>query len=193
MKLKYYLRGLGIGILVTTIILTIANHVGNKISDAEVIKRAEALGMVMSEDETLFPPEQTDEQATTGKPEEPTTKETTMEEPATEEPTTEEPTTEEPTTEEPTTEEPTTEEPTTEEPATKPSGGDVVAATLVIKSGMYSEKVSQELQRMGIISDWVDFNQYLSDNKYDVVIKTGTYTVNSSMTYEELAKLITGK
>ena len=178
MKLKYYLRGLGIGILVTTIILTIANHVGNKISDAEVIKRAEALGMVMSDDETLFPPKQTDEQATTGK---------------TEESTTEEPTTEEPTTEEPTTEEPTTEEPTTEEPATKPSGGDVVTATLVIKSGMYSEKVSQELQRMGIISDWADFNQYLSDNKYDVVIKTGTYTVNSSMTYEELAKLITGK
>ena len=183
MKLKYYLRGLGIGILVTTIILTIANHVGNKISDAEVIKRAEALGMVMSDDETLFPPKQTDEQATTGKPEEPTTKE----------PTTEEPATEEPTTEEPTTEEPTTEEPTTEEPATKPSGGDVVTATLVIKSGMYSEKVSQELQRMGIISDWADFNLYLSDNKYDVVIKTGTYTVNSSMTYEELAKLITGK
>ena len=30
MKLKYYLRGLGVGIVVTAVILTIANHLGNK-------------------------------------------------------------------------------------------------------------------------------------------------------------------
>ena len=28
MKLKYYLRGLGVGIVVTAVILTIANHLG---------------------------------------------------------------------------------------------------------------------------------------------------------------------
>lgn len=51
MKLKYYLRGLGIGIIVTTIILMIANA-GHKteLTDEEIIKRAEALGMVMEED-----------------------------------------------------------------------------------------------------------------------------------------------
>lgn len=53
MKLKYYLRGLGIGIIVTTIILTISFS-GRKeeISDEEVIARATQLGMVMQEEET---------------------------------------------------------------------------------------------------------------------------------------------
>lgn len=52
MKLKYYLRGLGIGIIVTTIILMISFS-GRKeeISDEEVIARATQLGMVMPEDE----------------------------------------------------------------------------------------------------------------------------------------------
>ena len=55
MKFKYYLRGLGVGIIISTIILMIA-YSGHKveISDEEVIKRAEALGMVMKE-ESLFP------------------------------------------------------------------------------------------------------------------------------------------
>lgn len=56
MKLKYYLRGLGVGIVVTAVILTIANHLGNKMSDEDIIKRAAKLGMVMKEDESLFPP-----------------------------------------------------------------------------------------------------------------------------------------
>lgn len=50
MKLKYYLRGLGIGILVATVILIISFS-GHKadLSDEEIIARAQALGMVMTE------------------------------------------------------------------------------------------------------------------------------------------------
>ena len=56
MKLKYYLRGLGIGIILTTIILTIS-YSGRKteLTDEEIIKRAEVLGMVMKEDILVFP------------------------------------------------------------------------------------------------------------------------------------------
>lgn len=63
MKLKYYLRGLGIGIIVTTIILAISFS-GRKeeISDEEVIARATQLGMVMQEEDTSQ--ETTDEQDT---------------------------------------------------------------------------------------------------------------------------------
>ena len=53
MKLKYYLRGLGIGMILTTFILMISFS-GKKMSDEEVIKRAEELGMVMKEEEPLF-------------------------------------------------------------------------------------------------------------------------------------------
>mgnify|MGYP000248319140 CR=1 FL=1 len=66
MKLKYYLRGLGVGIVVTAVILTIANHLGNKMSDEDIIKRAAKLGMVMKEDESLFPP--TEPETTTPEP-----------------------------------------------------------------------------------------------------------------------------
>lgn len=53
MRLKYYLRGLGLGILVTTIILMISfSGRKNEISDEEIKERAEQLGMVMQEDET---------------------------------------------------------------------------------------------------------------------------------------------
>ena len=52
MKLKYYLRGLGIGVICTAIIMGIALS-GNKketLSDIEIIERARLLGMVMPEE-----------------------------------------------------------------------------------------------------------------------------------------------
>lgn len=56
MKLKYYLRGLGLGIIFTTIVLLISFHTREvNISDEEIIKRAGKLGMVMKEEESLFP------------------------------------------------------------------------------------------------------------------------------------------
>ena len=196
MKLKYYLRGLGLGIVVTTLILVIANNMSKDISDEEIIRRAKQLGMVMADDENLFDEDATTtaesdtKEPTTKEPttEEPTTEEPTAKEPTTEEPTTEEPTTEEPTTEEPTTEEPTTEEPTTEEPTTE--APDYVELTFVIQSGMYSEAVTRILVQNGVITDEVGFNEYLSSTGYDEMIQTGSFTVNSSMSYEEIAKII---
>lgn len=63
MKLKYYLRGLGIGIICTAIIMGIALS-GNKketMTDTEIIERARLLGMVMPED-TEDDPLENDEQ-----------------------------------------------------------------------------------------------------------------------------------
>lgn len=53
MKLKYYLRGLGIGIIVTTLVLMVAfSGKKEKLSDQEIMQRAEQLGMVMADDGT---------------------------------------------------------------------------------------------------------------------------------------------
>ena len=50
MKLKYYLRGLGIGIIVTTLVLMVAfSGKKEKLSDQEIMQRAEQLGMVMAD------------------------------------------------------------------------------------------------------------------------------------------------
>lgn len=65
MKLKYYLRGLGLGIVCTTIILMISfwSH-KNDISDEEVISRAKKLGMVMQEENDSILNRQTSESVT---------------------------------------------------------------------------------------------------------------------------------
>ncbi|MCR5656243.1 MAG: hypothetical protein K6G06_02160 [Butyrivibrio sp.] len=50
MKLKYYLRGMGLGVLLTAIIMGVAlGGSGKKVSDAEVRQRAKQLGMVEAE------------------------------------------------------------------------------------------------------------------------------------------------
>lgn len=48
MKRKYFLRGVGIGILITTVVFILAGK--QKISDEEVIRRAEELGYVKQEE-----------------------------------------------------------------------------------------------------------------------------------------------
>ena len=52
MKRKYYLRGLGLGILVTALVFTIAGP--KELSDEEIIKRAEELGYVKEEGSSGF-------------------------------------------------------------------------------------------------------------------------------------------
>ena len=54
MKLKYYLRGLGIGIIVTTVILAVSfSKKEIKMSDEEIMARAAQLGMVMQESRAI--------------------------------------------------------------------------------------------------------------------------------------------
>ena len=185
MKLKYYLRGLGMGIFVTALILIIAHNVNDGVSDAEIIRRAKALGMVMSTEDNLF----SDETSTADKNNETTTENQSTEDLTTEPSTTEAPTTEEPTTEEPTTEEPTTEEPTTEAPTTEATPT-VKEFTFTVERGMFSEAVTRLLVQGGIITNEAEFNQYLSDTGYDEKIQTGVFTVNSGMSYEEIAKIL---
>ncbi|MDE7114203.1 MAG: hypothetical protein K2O57_08470, partial [Acetatifactor sp.] len=46
MKLQYYVRGLAVGVLLTTIVLTIANAGKKPLTDAQIRQRALALGMI---------------------------------------------------------------------------------------------------------------------------------------------------
>lgn len=174
MKLKYYLRGLGIGILVTTAILTIVYHTKGSMSDSQIMKRAAQLGMVMAstEDDTLF--------AQT------TQVDTTIEETGTisvEETTTVVETTEAVT-------EASTEKPT-EAPTEAPTEPAAAEAVLTISPGMYSESVSAELVRLGIITNQKEFNSYLVNNGYAECIQTGDFKIKADMSYDEIARIIT--
>ncbi|MCR5526814.1 MAG: hypothetical protein K6F39_05460 [Lachnospiraceae bacterium] len=59
MKLKYYLRGLGIGIVVTAIVMGISlgSKGGKNLTDDEIISRAKELGMTESNEVLSSPTE----------------------------------------------------------------------------------------------------------------------------------------
>ena len=206
MKLKYYLRGLGIGIFVTALIMTIATGRKGTMTDDEIIQRATELGMVASsktlisqqeEGESTQAPQKIETQepeATLEPTEEPTKEpETTLE--PTEEPTKEPETTLEPT-EEPTREPETTLESTeepTEEPAKAPADdlqpGEAV--TLTIYSGEHSAAVAKRMEDLGLVDNYLDFDDYLCDNGYSRYVNSGIYKIKQGLSYEELARIIT--
>lgn len=201
MKLKYFLRGLGTGIVFGALIMLVAYMTaGNKISDKEIIERAENLGMVKAEDYVITSSktdteEDTEEDikntASAGDSSEiilpgiigGTSESTTESELSLLDGITTEFGTEEATTEEATTEKATTED--------KPKdSSQLVTAKITVTSGMTSSEVSMILQNAGIIDDYLDFDEYLNKNGYSTQIKINDYEFNSGMSYEEIAKAL---
>lgn len=197
MKLKYYLRGLGIGILVTTVILSLAGVGRKNMTDEEVVKRAKELGMVESTLLSDLPDQtKTDEvrptepeislQPETSEPEagpEPEESASTPETPVAPEET-------------PMAPEETPEAP--EETPVSPEDGnpDIPAGetvTLVIGRGESSTTVSKNLKKAGIVEDAAAFDRFLCNNGYDKKIITGTYEIPYGASEEEIAKIITRK
>jgi hypothetical protein len=193
MKLKYYLRGLGIGILVTTVILSLAGVGRKNMTDEEVVKRAKELGMVES---TLLSdlPDQTKTDEVR-----PTEPETSLQ-PETSEPEPEEsastPETPEAPEETPVASEETPEAPE-ETPVSPEDGNPDTSAwetvTLVIGRGESSTTVSKNLKKAGIVEDAAAFDRFLCNNGYDKKIITGTYEIPYGASEEEIAKIITRK
>lgn len=205
MKLKYYLRGLGIGILITTVILSLAGIGRKNMTDEEVVKRAKELGMVEStllsdlpdqtktddvrptEPETSLQPE-TSEQENSAEPETSPEPETSLQ-PETSEPEISEPEESASTPETPVAPEETPVSPEDGNPDT-PAGETV---TLVIGRGESSTTVSKNLKKAGIVEDAAAFDRFLCNNGYDKKIITGTYEIPYGASEEEIAKIITRK
>ncbi len=178
MKLKYYLRGLGTGIFVTALIMTIAFSVSNTKSraESELAKN------------TVKPSTEETSEETTGEPatkKETTTKETTVKESTTKETTSAETTTTEKATKETTTEE-------TEKIQVTTIDGQEPSVVLDIYSGMSSNKVAARLQELGVIDDKNEFNDYIYQKHMEEKIKVGQFTINYGASYEEILDAITG-
>ena len=198
MKFKYFLRGLGTGIIFATLVCFVAfNTSGSKeISDKEVIERARKLGMVeeKSSVKDLFVSDKKDKDSAKEKKTEDSSsekkkndKKTTEEEKTTQTKTTE--VTTEQTTTEQTTEGKTTEQKTeaSTEATTEKQEESAKEVTITIKGGMSSYPVCQMLQEIGVIKDAMDFDNYLIKNGYASRISVGTHTLKIGMSYEEIA------
>lgn len=70
---------------------------------------------------------------------------------------------------------------------------DTKTMTLQIYSGVTPYVVAQKLEDGGIISNSVEMELLLANAKYSRSLQIGAYEVNSSMSIEEIANLITGK
>lgn len=216
MKRKYYLRGLGFGILITTLVFALIG--GKEPSEAEIIKRAEELGYVKAE---LSPTPKLDldalkGQLTTTPGLTPEGKLTTAPKPSLT-PEGELTTTPEPTPEGEVTTAPQpsltptpTPKPTPKPtptptpvptpspkptPTTPPAGNEdnVVTAVIEVKKGMTSKQVCRLLEDAGIVGSAEEFNNYMIERKLTDNINVGRFTVSSTMDWKEIAHILTGK
>ncbi|MBO5618269.1 MAG: endolytic transglycosylase MltG [Pseudobutyrivibrio sp.] len=182
MRLKYYIRGIGIGIIFATLLLTISFYFGKDtlaketISDAEIIKRATELGMVMTEEgleenvgEDI--PEESEEEIIAdndnnnideSKAETSTDNVNEIAE-------------------------------TLENPNTEDSTVEYTYVPFTVKGGESSEMVSKNLKKAGLIDSVDDFNKYLNKLKVDHLIQAGTFYVKEGSSYDDLVALLVNK
>ncbi len=180
MKLAYFLRGLGIGIIFCAIVFSFSKGTTSTMTDEEIISRAKELGMVedtMSDQEVDALLAKKDTEATT----ENSKKSEKNKE----------------TTEAATTEQTTTEAAGSEDAATTEEKKDATtqAATVsfTVTKGMYSEKASETLAYLGVVKDAKAFNTYLINNNYADHLRAGTYTLTPGEDYYSIAKKITSR
>lgn len=181
MKLKYYLRGLGIGIVVTAIIMTVA--LGNKqpMTDEEVIARAKELGMI---ENTLLKDVGTTDKVSEEQTEDEKISDEQISEPSEEKEDIEK-TDNNGNTEE--TEKTDNNGDTEETPNTEQK--DVVSITVV--GGDSSWTVAKRMEEAGLVDSAKDFDAHLCRYGYDKKISVGTYDIPKNATHEEMAKIIT--
>ena len=194
MKRKYYLRGLGVGILITAIVFILVSP--SEMTDAEVIKRAEELGYVKAEEEDATPTISLKDLLGTGTPTpSPVPTEIVTPEPDTTE-TPEETITTVPTVEPVATVAPTSTpvptEAVTPELTMVPENA-VITAQILVERGNTARIVCEKIQAAGIVSDGNALMNYIVRNGFADYINIGTYTLSSDMTYEEITKIVTGR
>lgn len=173
MKLKYYLRGLGIGILVTAVIMGVTQGSRKEtLSDREIRERAAALGMV-EPGNSLADLEAAETPAATETPEAAETPEAPA---ATEAPAS--------------TETPEVTARPTQKPAEEEEGS---SYTFEIQAGDSSYQVAYRLQQAGLVADARDFDNYLCSKGYDRKLKTGSYEIPETATEEEISEILCGR
>jgi len=205
MKIRYYLRGLGLGILITAVFFLLGDNSGKTMSDEMIKARAKELGMVEStvladisesvqETEESVSTEMAVEEIVTE------TEETMIEESSeevseviesTEVVSEEESTATEEESEELTDEEETVKEIISEEENSEESVPTGQMISIVVNRGEGSDTVSQRLYEAGLIDDPYAYDRYLMQNGYDKRIGAGEHMVPMGADWQEIAQILT--
>ena len=187
MKLKYYLRGLGVGVICTAIIMGIALS-GKKetLSDEEIIERAEVLGMVM---EGELGPDREDPEQENNSEDPGTTQESQPNgegegdggqdrgedngDDSSQEP-----------------DEELDSESQDSEIVQQPSGEDGGVVELEIKEGEFSDVISKKLYQAGLIPDAEKFNTYMTQKGVDDSLRIGVHLIPMGASADEIIDIL---
>lgn len=209
MKLRYYLRGLGIGIIVTAIIMSFTRQ-PQQLTDAQIKAKARELGMVeesvladlkkddiTAQDEAEVREESVEEEIS---PEEVTEESTGNEEVVAE--TIDIENNSETVLENKNNKEDidVAEETDNEEKEDEVEMGDDKTeqpdekyVVITINGGNGSEIVSKRLYEAGLVTSEVEYNKFLVKNGYDRKLRVGNHEIPVGATDEEIAKILCGK
>lgn len=165
MRLKYQLRGLGIGLIITTIILTISHNVREiEANSKSNIQPTESTGSILAFDKDASSKADNENSTEAGSQSE-NESQTEQQESQTEQQT----------------------EKQTEQQTEKQTGNVV---TVNIKNVYYARQAADILYDKGIITDKQDFVNYLDKEGYAERICEGTYQIKQGDSYETIAKTI---
>lgn len=185
MKKKYFLRGLGIGILLTALVLCI----GYRRQDAEktVVQRARELGMEFPErtpdallissgsaaevtsgpaatpkrEKVTSPPKETSSPDKTDKPKDIATPIASAKTSV------------------------------SRVPTSKPATDTRSTRNFTVRGGLLSSSVAREMKQAGIIQDADAFDEYLEESGMARNVRAGKYKIPVGASYEEIARIIT--
>lgn len=204
MKRKYYMRGLGLGIVITAVLCAVALPKKTEpMTDEEIIARAEALGYV--KDESGVSPEDIDKikEKASGTPGVSDTPDATDAPDMTGEPEgtpgpthSPVPTPDAP---EPPDEPDKPEVPTTPSPkptatsAPKATATPKPTVTVTVKRGATARRVAEQLEEAGAVEDSEAFVKYLQSRKLTDFINIGTFMIPQEASHAEIARILTGK
>lgn len=217
MKRKYYMRGLGIGVLVTAILCAVALPKQTKpMTDEEVIARAKELGYV--KEESGVTPEDIDKikenEKMTGTPGvsdgTDTTQTPEMTTPnATKEPDATPDATASPIpTPEPPDKPDKPEQPASPTPVERPTATTVpdktpsprptetpapISYTITVERGATARRVAERLEAVGAVDDADAFVKHLQKNNLTDFINIGTFTIPKGASYGDIAWILTGR
>lgn len=164
MKRRYYMRGIGISMIVTAILMGVATGGKDSLSDEEIKKRALQLGMVEEKNTVLSDLKNQESSSPTIVYDEDEQQESENVPESTEPGESEE-------------------VPEGTEPAE--------TVTITVVKGDSSVSVSRDLEEAGLVESAKDFDRYLCNNGYDKRISVGTYEIPIGTLEEKIAKIIT--
>ena len=213
MRIKYYLRGIGCGIIFSVVIMSIAMGSKGKsqISDAEIIQRAKQLGMVEEDDNGKE--DKNNLEATSEVETEKDVKEETPASASTEQNTEKDKTSTNEkkdndkgsinslTNQKPSSESNKSDGDTEKKSNEENNGNQVVPSdkgstqkeyvSFTVKSGQVCRQIAENLQKKGIVDDADSFREYMARKGLASSIRCGTFELPKGATYEKIAECLT--